>query len=117
MKYRSYKRIYFDNPLKGLVSITKVHGYPVKTKSSPIAIHNLSHGGLSFSSNLDFPLKDMELLFKIHLLGKSINLKGTISWQRQDANGLYYYGVQLGTLNVQFYQTLDQLSPRLKSLA
>lgn len=117
MKYRTYKRVYFANPIKAQISITKVQGYPVQTKSSAVHIHNFSNGGLSFSSQLNFPLDEMELMFHVHIFGKSMCLKGTASWQRKGPNGLYYYGVRLTKLNIQFYQILDQLSPQKKILA
>jgi hypothetical protein len=117
LKYRTYKRIFFKDPLKSNVSITRVFGNPVKTKSSQVHIHNISQGGLSFSSKLNFSSQDLELMFHVQILGKVMTLKGTIIWQERDPSGIYHYGVALTKLHVQFFQVLDHLSPQRKILA
>jgi hypothetical protein len=116
-KYRIYKRITFKNPINSYVSITKVYGNPVRTKSTQVRIHDISQGGLSFTSDLNFPSNEMELSFNLQLFGQNMVLKGTIIWQKQDSNGRYHYGVKLTTLNALVYQILDQLTPKKKILA
>lgn len=117
MKFRAYNRVNFTNPLKSYVSICNVYGHPVQTKRSLVQIHDISQGGLSFSTPLNFRTNEIELLFNLQILGKNTNIKGTIIWQKQDSTGLYHYGVRLTKFNVQFYQILDQLTPQRKILA
>lgn len=95
---RKYKRKYFRIKPCGIsyntLTISSYKGKKLKTGSAVIKLHNLSMGGLKFSSALNLPVgKELLLEFNMRVPGKVVKSKGYIVY-RYTGKDSYIYGVR-----------------------
>lgn len=95
---KSYKRRYLrikpQDDIFALVSIAQVGEQPVSTRSAKVRIHNISPGGLMFSSGLCFPLyTDLTLGLSLYFADHRIQLEGMIVHKEELMKGMYEYGI------------------------
>jgi len=93
---RKLFRIKFHQYLEADLTIKEVGNKPLEIGSTPILIEDIGAGGLKIISDIRFPAR-RSILLKIstELLGKDIDLIGTILRTEELSNGLYGYGIKL----------------------
>lgn len=90
---RKLFRINLPLEMCGQITFLKVNGNEVKTGKTNICINNISAGGLSFSSKLSFPQKNViyKVFFKINNILYSYEAE--IRWINENTNGTFKYGL------------------------
>ena len=92
---RKYFRILFKYPLLGTMTVQVFNNKPVQIGSSSILIEDLGAGGLSYQSNIKFPLnKGLILGIKTTILDHTLSFIGRNVWCKEIDNHLYQYGFE-----------------------
>ena len=92
---RKYFRILFKYPLLGSMTVQVFNHKPVQIGSSSILIEDLGAGGLSYQSNIKFPLnKGLILGIKTTILDHTLSFIGRNVWCKEIDNQLYQYGFE-----------------------
>ena len=92
---RKYFRILFKYPLLGSMTVQVFNHKPVQIGSSSILIEDLGAGGLSYQSNIKFPLnKGLILGIKTTILDQTLSFIGRNVWCKEIDNQLYQYGFE-----------------------
>ena len=92
---RKYFRILFKYPLLGSMTVQVFNHKPVQIGSSSILIEDLGAGGLSYQSNIKFPLnKGLILGIKTTILDHTLSFIGRNVWCKEVDNQLYQYGFE-----------------------
>ena len=92
---REYFRILFKYPLLGSMTVQVFNHKPVQIGSSSILIEDLGAGGLSYQSNIKFPLnKGLILGIKTTILDQTLSFIGRNVWCKEVDNQLYQYGFE-----------------------
>jgi hypothetical protein len=88
-------RLIFGKFLKAELTILKIKDRKMQVGYSKARIKNIGPGGLSFVSNIQFPLeRDFTLKFTMTLLGKKLAVIGIPVWRQEADNKLFEYGVK-----------------------
>jgi hypothetical protein len=98
MNDRVYSRKYFrvvpDPFIEAELSISRVDMKSAGMRTVIVPIHNISPGGLMFSSELFFPVYvDIIFRFSLVISGQNITLEGRIVHRRRSGGNLYNYGI------------------------
>ncbi|WP_227937097.1 hypothetical protein [Alkalihalobacillus deserti] len=103
---RFYPMMSYQKPLKAYLTIEEINGMTFSSsKSKEIDVHESNSLGLSFSTDLDFPMKEeTPLTFKIKFftLGE---MTGEITQKEKRYNGGYYYDLKAIACNLQYLKT------------
>ncbi|WP_227937164.1 PilZ domain-containing protein [Alkalihalobacillus deserti] len=102
MKNRLYPRILFQQPLEGYLVIHTINEQAIDSNKRKVKIHNIGLGGLSFSTDLDFPMKDgISLTLKVDILSLG-TVSGELAWKQKKYNDTYYYGLKAIVCNLNY---------------
>ncbi|WP_088104335.1 PilZ domain-containing protein [Halalkalibacter urbisdiaboli] len=102
MNRRLYPRTYFENPLTADMNIYELNGERIDSNKIAVLIHDVSQGGICFSSNLSFPIgDDIPIVLKARLFS-GITIFGKIAWKKQQ-NNCYYYGFEITSCALEYY--------------
>jgi hypothetical protein len=87
----------FNEALQAEISIIGLKNVPLQSKAAKVHLVRISPNGLTFHSELLFPINpDLLLNFRISIVDEKVDLKGTIKWsQSQSDNNLSLYEVTL----------------------
>lgn len=91
---REFFRVYLDIPLCSQITLLKINGQEINMGYSNVCINDIGPGGLLFTSDLDFPIKDnISFKFKTKLLNSRVLLEGQIVRKIIVNEGIFKYGV------------------------
>lgn len=91
---RKFFRVYLKEPICTETSIVQLNGKSVKTHAANICVNDIGIGGLRFSSKLELPIGDNIIYeFKLQILHKRYNFRGSIVWKSEKENDEIAYGV------------------------
>lgn len=92
---RRFFRVYFYLPLQSKMFIEKVYGKKINTNKTIVKIHDMSAGGLRFSTDLKLPINDdIQYGFHMKVEGIDIELSGKIVWSNMLKPKHFEYGVE-----------------------
>ncbi|WP_170253946.1 EAL domain-containing protein [Acetobacterium paludosum] len=92
---REYFRLKFYQLLKAELKIVKIKDKKMNVGNTKILIKNIGPGGLSFISNIKFPLeRDFTLQFETTLLNNTVKTNGCPVWMEEINDDFYQYGVK-----------------------
>ena len=92
---RKYDRLQFPNPLAADMRLVSIAGRSMQLGKSRVSIEDMSIGGLRYLSNLKLPIRgDVLFQFETEILGKTIQLNGSIVWKEEMNDDLTEYGIK-----------------------
>ena len=92
---RKHDRLHFPHPLEAEMSPASLAGRSIDLGKSIVLIEDMSIGGLRYVSTLKLPVRgDVLFQFKTEILGKALNLNGSIVWKEEINEDLIEYGVK-----------------------
>jgi len=92
---REYFRLKFYQLLKAELKIVKIKDKKMNVGNTKILIRNIGPSGLSFISNIKFPLeRDFTLQFETTLLNNIVKTNGSPVWMEEIDDDFYQYGVK-----------------------
>jgi c-di-GMP-binding flagellar brake protein YcgR len=92
---REFFRHQFRIPLCAGLRIAEIGGKRVETGKTLVCVQDVGAGGIRFQSNLQLPVRnDVIFAFTLTMLDKTIELQGTLAWDRKLENNCYEYGLR-----------------------
>ncbi|MDT8860363.1 hypothetical protein N0O92_08965 [Alkalihalobacillus sp. MEB130] len=109
MKSLLYPSMNFQKPMNADVSIAEFNGQVIKSSKKKVSVYDLSSEGLSFSTNLDFPLlKEVPLVLKVELFSQC-TFTGEVAMKEEKEDGLFYYRLNVTTCSLLFYKMFEHM--------
>ncbi len=91
---RNFFRIELPVPLGANMTITEFGGKKVQLGSTKILIRDIGPGGLQIETNIKLPVRsDLILKFMTRILGQTIELYGSIVWNKEIDDIYNLYGI------------------------
>ena len=92
---RKHYRLHFPYPLEAEMRLVSIAGRSMELGKSNVLIEDMSIGGLRYVSTLKLPVRgDVLFQFKTEILGKALNLNGSIVWKEEINEDLIEYGIK-----------------------
>ncbi|MCD4712575.1 MAG: EAL domain-containing protein [Clostridiales bacterium] len=92
---RHSERITLAKPIEADMTITEIMNKPVKVGQTKALIRDIGMSGLSFNTNVRFPVKnDIVLQFMFELNGIQTEVRGTIIWTDEIEPGEHLFGFE-----------------------
>jgi diguanylate cyclase (GGDEF)-like protein/PAS domain S-box-containing protein len=92
---RKHDRLHFPYPLAADMRLISIAGRSMQLGKSNVLIEDMSIGGLRYVSNLRLPVRgDVQFEFKTEILGKPLQLNGSIVWKEEINEDLIEYGIK-----------------------
>ncbi|KHF38693.1 hypothetical protein [Halalkalibacter okhensis] len=108
MENRLFPALNFHKPLSADVSIAELNGVDVNSSKTKVLVSDISSEGLSFSTNLDFPiLSENSFILRVELFSKC-TFTGEIE-AKEERDGAFYYKLNVRTCNLLFYKLFDHM--------
>lgn len=118
-KRRKYFRIPLTFPLVASMTLVRVHGRNVNLGKTEVLIENIGLGGLRYLSDLKLPVsKDILIMFETTILGKTVQLCGSIVWTKELMDDMFQYGVEFALdekERMELAKRLNKLAIQLKN--
>lgn len=88
-------RFTFGTPIEGTFKILRVNGINGTTKEGEASIIDLSPNGIKFSSSLDLPINEKQLLFEVSFVlnEKRISMLTEPRWKKRVSPTHFVYGL------------------------
>ncbi|QQE80955.1 EAL domain-containing protein [Alicyclobacillus sp. SO9] len=95
---RRFFRVELQYPIKGKMTVSKIKSKQLNVGYSPVLVYDIGPGGLRVLTDLKLPIGgDLELEFKVQVLGEELQQSGYVVWKQEYSQELFQYGVEFET--------------------
>ena len=110
---RHSERVVLRRPIEADMTIIEINKQPVKVGRTKAQIKDIGLSGISFTTNVKFPVKnDIILQFNFETGGQHVEVKGTIIWTEELEPGEHLFGFKF----ISDVQNMDKVKKIVSTL-